>query len=162
MPTDSIVAVRRSVHKQLLRGLEGISGLAAWAADNDTGAVPLSTELHGPARAKFYARWVEMQAIASSIDSNLENDTHWATLLAEASIPGRFWYVHYKLSLPGNMQDDVWSFWLPDDRSGWVFYQTTGPETGATATTPNSYTGAARGVSMTPATGFSWVLYLTE
>ena len=165
VPTASIVAERRAVHKQLLRGLEGISGLAAWASQNDTGGDQNVTgDFSGPQRAKYYTRWVEMQARFGSVDSNLSNDANWAVLLAEASIPGRFWYVHYRLFLPAAPAPDGhdWARWLfSDTRTTWVFYQTTGPMMGATATTPNSYIGEARGL-LNAGADFDWVTYLTE
>lgn len=153
---------RRAAHKQLLRGLEQIPGLAAWASQDDTDTNDLLGRESGPMRAKYYARWVEMQARYGSVDANILSATNWPILLAEASIPGRFWYVHFVLDLPEG--DDRWTMWLRNDNRSWVFYRTTGPDgmiTGATATTPNSYTGVA--APMTPAAdGFNWINYLGD
>ena len=159
--TADIVAQRRAVHKQLLRGLEGIPGLAAWASQDDAGGPQVATtDISGPQRAKYYTRWVEMNARAGSMDANLSNDARWARLLAEASIPGRFWYVHYKLVLPAKMAGSGWSWWLRDDRGDWVYYYTTGPGGTDTAETPNSYLGSAANMDMPPS-DFDWVTYLT-
>ncbi len=165
VPNTSIVELRRNTHKQLMRGLEQIPGLAAWASQNDLGidqSVDNNVNLSGPLRAKFYTRWVELNTRYGSVDSNLLDDDKWAKLLGEASIPGRFWYVHYELNLPPTTGMGQWAFWLSsDNRAAWSYYYTTGPIAPDTATTPNSYKGAAWPMDSVPS-DFDWINYLSE
>ena len=122
--------------KALLRKLEGVEGLAVWAAEGDG------------QRAKSYRRWVEMMVRASSVDSNLSTDARYNRILTEAQIDGRTWYwLHALIS---------WQSYLGDNRVDWAFFNTVG-----TSTTPNSRAGLERGaVSVAVAVGFNWVAYL--
>lgn len=138
------VIVRRETHRQLLQGLEKVDGLASWFAGGDDSN-----------RARIYSRWVEMQAMAGSIDSNLSDNQKWGWLLAEASIPGRVWYVLFEL---GNMDSNAkWLSWLNDNtRSNWTFYNTA-----SGGITPGTRGGISRGgISLSVADGFNWVFYL--
>ena len=117
------IATRRGIIKNLLRELEGVRGMASWAHWNDNNV-----------RAQVYARWVEMQARAVSIDSNVLDDTKYAVMLAEASIPGDLWYVLFMLgdeAVPpgGNQEHPFWRYWLRNDRSAWIWYSTSGSTT---------------------------------
>ena len=134
----------------MLRDLEAVDGLAAWATVA-RGADPTR-------RAGVYSRWVEMMAIASSIDSNLSNDTLWGWLFAEMSIPGELWYVLFDIGDGEN--DQKWEWWLRDVdhtiESSWTFWSTAG-----TTLTPNSRAGTERApMAMVPAADFDWVAYL--
>ena len=146
------IATRRGIIKDLLRNLEGVRGMASWAHWNNNNV-----------RAQVYARWVEMQARAVSIDSNVLDDTKYAVLLAEASIPGDLWYVLFEegdaeATPPDPQERPFWRFWLRNDRSAWIWYSTTG-----STTTADSRGGIANGaISLAAATDFDWVHYLRE
>ena len=151
LPDDDKIKQRRALAKRKLRELEGVGGLAAWATV-ERGDDPTR-------RAGVYSRWVQMMAIASSIDANLLSNTRWGWLLAEMSIPGELWYVLFKIGdLMGT--DNFWQFWLQDvahtEDDAWSFWNTIG-----TTITPNSREGIVRGsMLMVPAADFDWVAYL--
>lgn len=133
---DTIINARRETLKALLRELEAPKGLAIWGGDGDAD------------RTKSYRRWVEMMVRASSIDSNLSNDTRYKRILTEASIDGRTWYWLHRSS--------SWLGYNGSDRGLWEFYNTIGD-----STTPDSRTGVVRSaVSMSAASDFNWVAYL--
>ena len=152
LSTENLVVYRRGIAKAMLKDLEAVDGLAAWATVA-RGADPTR-------RAGVYSRWVEMMAIASSIDSNLSNDTLWGWLFAEMSIPGELWYVLFDIGMGSN--DQKWEHWLRDVahtlEDSWTFWNTEG-----TTLTPNSRGGTERGpMAMVPAADFDWVAYLRD
>ena len=136
--------VRREILRANIRGLEGVEGLAAWAANDDGG------------RAKSYSRWVEMQARAAMSDPNLADDTRYAAILFESVIPGRVWYwLHFYTDPQGvGGTGNSWGQYLGDDRSTWLFWATTGA-----SVTPNSR-GATRVPGMTFNVTDDWVAWL--
>ena len=150
LPDDDKVKRRRAIALLKLRDLEGVRGLASWAT--------VARGEDPTRRAGVYARWVQMMAIASSIDANLLSNTRWGWLNAEMSIPGAVWYVLFKI---GDLTThEFWESWLQDvehtEDDAWSFWNTSG-----TTLTPNSRGGTVRGsMLMVPEADFDWVAYL--
>ena len=124
---DSLKIERKTIHRGLLKQQE--SALEAIWADS--------------ARVSSYGRWLEMQWRAAQLDANFSKDEAWGYLRAEASIDGGFWYSAHQVL--------IWAAYLPDDRSGWTFWNTT------PGTIRNTFGGVDRAaaVAMDLATAYS-------
>ena len=116
-PDDSFLLLEyKRVGAIAVRKLEETPGLAAWATAS-------------PERAKSFSRWAEMMVRALAVDENITDVVKRTKIAAEYSIPGRTWYWLHNLA--------VWQVYLPDDRSRWVWYNTSG-----TTVTSDSRVGA--------------------
>ncbi len=165
LTSDELILIRRKQLKDNIRTLEQIPGLASWATVNHDYVV----EHHTLDRAKYYSRWVEGQARASSLDANLSDDHKFGQLLAESQIPGDWWYFLYDLS--------QWLGFYPDDRTdtAWItLYLTQAghtPPYSDSNLNNNTYDsrqgsvtgdGGAVGRRDTVSDVFQWVQYLRE
>ena len=123
----SLVDERKTIHRGLLRQQE-LALAAIWV---------------DAARVSVYGKWLEMQWRAARLDANFSKDVAWGHLHAEASIDGGFWYSAHQVL--------IWAAYLPDDRSGWTFWNTT------PGTIRNTFGGVDRAtaVAMDLATAYS-------